>query len=101
MLNEIESIKSNRGDSNFAEHSTPWALQADKIPAVVLAPSSTKALQEAVKALCESSLDFAMRNTGTGSASASDVILSMHNFKSFDLDSTLDDETVTIGAGFT
>lgn len=51
-----------------------------------------------VKALYDSDLDFAIRNTGTGSVSAEDVILSTHGFKSFDFSEQ--DEMVTIGSGF-
>jgi hypothetical protein len=51
-----------------------------------------------VKALYDSDLDFAIRNTGTGSVSAKDVILSTHGFKSFVF--SPEEETVTIGSGF-
>jgi len=51
-----------------------------------------------VKALYDSSLDFGIRNTGTGSVSAEDVVLSTHGFKAFNFYAA--SETVTLGSGF-
>lgn len=55
-------------------------------------------MQAVVKHLYASSdLDFAVRNTGTGSVSARDVILSTHGFKSFSFNKK--NMTVTLGSG--
>jgi hypothetical protein len=49
-----------------------------------------------VKYLYNSDLDFAVRNTGTGSVSAQDIILSTHGFKSSKFDGK---DEVIVGAG--
>ena len=54
-------------------------------------------MSKVVEALHDSDLDFAFRNTGTGSVSAQDVIISTHGFKSFTFNKAT--ETTEIGAG--
>lgn len=86
------------GTAEYAAQSLPWSQHADAKPKLVITPSTLPSLQAVVKTLyADESLDFAVRNTGTGSASARDVILSIHGFKSFSFDAA--SETVTIGAG--
>lgn len=81
----------------YKEQSAPWSTWADQRPPLVLQPTSLQSMSTIVKALYNSGLDFAVRNTGTGSVSAQDVILSTHGFKSYSFDK--DAEIVTIGSG--
>jgi FAD/FMN-containing dehydrogenase len=84
--------------AGYLAQSLPWSQHADAKPKLVITPSTLSSLQACVKLLyADESLDFAVRNTGTGSASARDVILSMHGFKSFSFDAL--NEIVSIGAG--
>jgi FAD/FMN-containing dehydrogenase len=84
--------------AGYLAQSLPWSQHADAKPKLVITPSTLPSLQACVKLLyADESLDFAVRNTGTGSASARDVILSMHGFKSFSFDAV--NEIVSIGAG--
>jgi FAD/FMN-containing dehydrogenase len=86
------------GTADYRAQSLPWSQHAEAHPKLVVTPSSLPTLQATVKALyADETLDFAVRNTGTGSASAKDVILSMHGFKSFSFDAAT--ETVIVGAG--
>ena len=82
----------------FKEQSQPWSNHAELHPQLVVQPQSIEAMQKTVKYLYDSNLDFGVRNTGTGSVSAHDVILSTHGFKTFGFDKST--ETVTIGSGF-
>lgn len=81
----------------YKEQSAPWSVWADQHPKLVLQPTSLESVSKVVKALYDSDLDFAVRNTGTGSVSAKDAILSTHGFKSYSFDK--DAEVVTIGSG--
>jgi len=88
-----------KGQPEFKEQSQPWSNYAELNPDVVVQPTTLESMQKVVKYLYDSTdLDFAVRNTGTGSVSAHDVILSTHGFKSFHFDKRT--ETVTIGSGF-
>lgn len=86
------------GSKEYNIQSAPWSTWADQKPTLVLQPTNLDSMSTVVRTLYDSDLDFAIRNTGTGSVSASDVILSTHGFKSFDFSSQ--DETATIGSGF-
>ncbi|KAK3711302.1 hypothetical protein LTR37_009682 [Vermiconidia calcicola] len=55
-------------------------------------------MSKVVKFLYDSDLDFAVRNTGTGSVSAKDAIISTHGFKDFSFDKQ--SETVSLGSGY-
>lgn len=87
-----------QGQKEYKAQSAPWSTYADLHPTLVVRPTSLNSLQQIVRFLYTSDLDFAVRNTGTGSASARDVILSTHGFKSFHFNK--DAEVVTIGSGF-
>jgi FAD/FMN-containing dehydrogenase len=106
MSSSIESLREQLDQSEvhlpctagYLAQSLPWSQHADAKPKLVITPSTLPSLQACVKLLyADESLDFAVRNTGTGSASARDVILSMHGFKSFSFDAV--NEIVSIGAG--
>ncbi|KAF4628595.1 hypothetical protein G7Y89_g9555 [Cudoniella acicularis] len=82
---------------SFATWATCWAANLDRHPSLVLQPKSLPALQRIVKFLYESSLDFAIHSTGTGSSSARDIILSMAHFNEVCFNA--EQETVILGAG--
>ncbi|EMD00474.1 hypothetical protein BAUCODRAFT_20568 [Baudoinia panamericana UAMH 10762] len=110
----------------YKKQSEPWSVHANQHPKVVVQPTTLEGMQKVVKYLYNSDLDFAVRNTGTGSVSAKDVrnltaqhvpdrdasqldaertrsypkevILSTHGFKSFNFDRAT--QTVTLGSGF-
>ena len=86
------------GNAEYVKQSQPWSTHADLHPPVVITPASLESMQKVVKTLYDSNLDFGVRNTGTGSVSAKDVILSTHGFKDFHFDP--ETEIVTIGSGF-
>jgi FAD/FMN-containing dehydrogenase len=86
------------GTPSYRTQSLPWSQHAEAHPKLVVTPSTLASLQSTLKLLYETpELDFAVRNTGTGSASARDVILSMRGFKDFAFDEEA--ETATLGAG--
>ncbi|TKA69579.1 hypothetical protein B0A49_04496 [Cryomyces minteri] len=82
---------------SFAKEVEPWSLDADLHPSLLVTPSTLASLQDVVRYLYKTQLDFAIRTTGTGSSSAKDVILSLKGFKEFNFDAS--SETVTLGAG--
>lgn len=82
---------------DFKSHSTPWSLSYDRSPAIVVVPSTLEELTLVVKYLYDSDLDFAVRGRGVGSASASDVILSLKAFQDVVFDEA--SLTVELGAG--
>ena len=103
QLDELRSLLSaseiiERDAPGYKEQSMPWSIWADQRPPLVIQPTSLESMSKAVKFLYDSDLDFAVRNTGTGSVSAKDVILSTHGFKDFSFDKQ--SETLTIGSGF-
>lgn len=83
--------------SNFTSESVPWAIQKDEKPSLVVRPASLESLSKVLAYLSTSTLDFAVRSQGFGSASAKDVIISLTAFDEFDLD--LDGAVLTLGAG--
>jgi FAD/FMN-containing dehydrogenase len=87
-----------RDAPGYKEQSAPWSVWADQRPPLVLQPTTLESMSKVVKYLYESDLDFAVRNTGTGSVSAKDVIVSTHGFKDFKFDKAA--ETVTLGSGY-
>ncbi|KAK5715958.1 hypothetical protein LTR15_009783 [Elasticomyces elasticus] len=102
QLNAIRSLLPasevfEQGQAKYREQSEPWSKYAELNPKLVIQPTTLDGMQKAVRFLYDSDLDFAVRNTGTGSVSARDVILSTHGFKSFSFNKAA--ETVTIGAG--
>ncbi|KAK4542020.1 hypothetical protein LTR36_007220 [Oleoguttula mirabilis] len=104
QLHELRALLSPEelfepGQAGYKEQSAPWSKAAELHPKLVVQPASLPSLQQVVRFLYASTtLDFAVRNTGTGSVSARDVILSTHGFKDFAFDKAA--EIVTLGAGF-
>ena len=62
----------------YRENTKPWSLAYDKHPTVLLIPQTVEQLQLIVKTLYDhEDIDFAIRGRGCGSASASDVLVSL------------------------
>ena len=87
-----------RDAPGYKEQAASWSVWADQRPPLVLQPTTVDSMSKIIKYLYNSDLDFAVRNTGTGSVSAKDVIISTHGFKDFHFDKA--SETVTLGSGF-
>ena len=103
QLDKLRSLVSaseiiERDAPGYKEQAAPWSIWADKRPPLVVQPTSLESMSKVVKFLYDSDLDFAIRNTGTGSVSADDVILSTHGFKDFKFDKQA--ETATLGSGY-
>jgi FAD/FMN-containing dehydrogenase len=86
-----------RTSADFRSHTLPWSLSYDRSPELAVTPSSLEQLQQAIKYLYDSDLEFAARGKGVGSASASDVVLSLRAFQDVLFDEA--SLTVQIGAG--
>ena len=90
-------------DPYYAKETATWAAQRNLSPSLCIRPATLPELQKTVAYLCASNdLDFAVRNGGAGSASSSDVVLSMSAFSdvSFTPESS-STGTATVGAGQT
>lgn len=100
-INELRQICPNlysRKDEAFAEKAAPWSIWADRKPQLAIEPQDIETMQAVVKYLySHNSIDFCIRNTGTGGSSATDIVLSMHGFKELNFNS--EDESVLVGAG--
>ncbi|KAK5175855.1 uncharacterized protein LTR77_000995 [Saxophila tyrrhenica] len=96
ILDPSEIIE--RDAPGYTEAAAPWSPMADQRPPLVVQPSSLESMTKVVKFLYDSDLDFGIRNTGTGSVSARDVIVSTHGFKDFDFNEEA--ETLTLGSGY-
>ncbi len=95
LLSKAELIE--RGEDGYNEAAAPWSIWTDKKPPFVVQPTSLQSMSQVVRFLYDSDLDFAIRNTGTGSVSAKDVILSTHGLQGFSFDEEA--EVVTLGSG--
>jgi FAD/FMN-containing dehydrogenase len=82
---------------DFVHHSQPFATQKDLKPELVIRPKTLNSLSKAVRYLGQSSLDFKVRSSGFGSASARHVIVSMAAFDQFEFDR--EKGTLVLGPG--
>lgn len=101
-LDELRDIVTPTGvlepsSADFKNHTTPWSLSYDRSPAIAVVPRTLEQLRRTVKYLYDSDLEFAIRGKGVGSASASDVVLSLRSFQDVLFDEA--SLTVQIGAG--
>lgn len=85
------------GDEAYENESKTWSSGRNLHPKIVVRPQTTKTLSDVLKFLGNSSLDFNIRNSGAGNASAKDVLISTRAFTDFEFDR--ENEIVTIGAG--
>lgn len=84
--------------SDYKTASRTWAAQANLHPGIVIQPRDLPTLSKAIAYLANSTaLDFRVRCSGVGNASAKDVVVSLSAFKSFSFDAA--NETITFGAG--
>lgn len=84
---------------NYLSNIQPWSTGKDKQPKLVLRPRSIDSLSKIVTFLSDTNLDYAVRTSGFGSASASDVLISLSALDDFEFD--LEGEYVLLGAGST
>jgi FAD/FMN-containing dehydrogenase len=102
---EIEKLKSllsapeliTPDQPSYHSKSQVWCAQKDLHPKLVIEPSSPESLAQCLQFLSQSSLHFDVRTSGTGSATAKDVLISMAAFKEFEFDR--EKEEVVLGAG--
>lgn len=83
----------------YRANSVAWSTAYEKQPQLVLVPSSIESLQKIIKYLYQTTLDFAIRGSGCGNSSASDVVVSLQAFNNVDFDAQ--DRVVHVGAGLT
>lgn len=87
------------GSSLYEDECKTWDAHKNLHPQVIARPGSLESLSRLIVFLCNSELDFTIRSSGTGSASARDVLVSMAAFDGFEWDAS--SETITIGTGQT
>ncbi|OQD91215.1 hypothetical protein PENSOL_c057G04362 [Penicillium solitum] len=83
----------------YQKESCTWAAQKDLKPKIIARPCTPSSLGDLLFFLTHSDLDWAVRSTGVGSSSASDVLISLSAFDKFEYNA--EDQTVVIGAGQT
>ncbi|KAJ5513747.1 hypothetical protein N7463_003299 [Penicillium fimorum] len=83
----------------YESESCTWAAQKDLKPNIIARPCTPSSLASSLSFLSNSNLDWAVRSTGVGSSSASDVLISLSAFDKFEYNA--EDQTVVIGAGQT
>ncbi|KAJ5163948.1 uncharacterized protein N7500_005778 [Penicillium coprophilum] len=83
----------------YGPESCTWAAQKDLKPKIIARPSTTSSLASLLSCLSNSNIDWAVRSTGVGSSSASDVLISLSAFDKFEYNA--EEQTVLIGAGQT
>jgi FAD/FMN-containing dehydrogenase len=84
---------------DYKNVSRTWAVQANLKPDLVIQPKDLPTLSKSISYLANTTLDFRIRCSGVGNASAKDVLVSLAAFKSFSFNP--EDETITFGAGHT
>lgn len=104
---QIEDLKSLLTDEEIIKPSSPeyqgasrtWSANANLKPGLVIQPKDIPTLSKTISYLANTTLDFRVRCTGVGNASAKDVLVDLASFKSFSFNPV--DETITFGAGHT
>ncbi|KEF51935.1 uncharacterized protein A1O9_11925 [Exophiala aquamarina CBS 119918] len=105
--NQTEGLKSLLTSQEIVDPSSPdyqrasrtWSAHANLRPGLVIQPKDVPTLSKSISYLANTALDFRVRCTGVGNASAKDVLVSLAAFKSFSFNP--DDDTITFGAGHT
>ena len=85
------------GSPNYTKNSIPWSLTYETRTATIVIPESETQLARLVKYLYGTELDFAIRSTGCGNATAKDVIINMKAFSEIMYNHA--DQTIEVGAG--
>lgn len=83
----------------YQKESCTWAAQKDLKPRIIARPCTLSSLAALFSFLTHSNLNWAVRRTGVGSSSASDVLISLSAFDKFEYN--VEDQIVVIGAGQT
>jgi len=97
LLTSEEIITPSSPD--YQEASRTWSAKSNLQPSLVVQPKDLSTLSKTISYLATTTLDFRVRCTGVGNASAKDVLVSLVAFKFFSFND--DDETITFGAGHT
>lgn len=84
---------------DYIANTQTWSTAKDKKPRLVLRPTTTESLTKIVKYLHNTNLDYKVRSRGFGSASATDVLISLTAFDDFEFNK--EGEYVILGAGGT
>lgn len=87
----------NVSSPDYLSNTQPWSIYKDQKPRLVLRPTSLASLSGIVSFLADKDLDFRVRSKGYGSSSASDVLISLSAFDSFEFNR--EEEHVILGAG--
>lgn len=85
------------GSESYVDNTQTWDTARDKKPKLVLRPRSIASLSGIVAYLSTKDLDYKVRGHGFGSASATDVLISMSAFDDFEFNK--EEEYVILGAG--
>ncbi len=95
LLSPAEIISPSSPD--YVANTETWSSAKDKHPRIVLRPTTIESLSKVIKYLSETDLEYKVRSQGYGSASASDVLISLSAFDDFEFHEK--DEYVLLGAG--
>lgn len=95
LVDSSEVIAATSAD--YVSNTQGWSTSRDKKPRLVLRPKSVASLSGIVAFLSKRDLDYKVRSQGFGSASATDVLISLSAFDDFEFNK--DEEYVMLGAG--
>lgn len=82
---------------DYISNTQTWSTAKDKKPRLVLRPTTIECLSRVVKYLHSTELNYKVRSQGFGSASATDVLISLSAFNDFKFHK--EEEYVILGAG--
>ena len=85
--------------TDYLANTQTWSTAKDKKPRLVLRPTTTESLSKIVAYLHKTDLNYKVRSQGFGSASATDVLISLSAFNDFEFNK--ETESVILGAGGT
>ncbi|KAK5106680.1 hypothetical protein LTS08_000801 [Lithohypha guttulata] len=95
LVDPSEVIAATHAD--YISNTQAWSTSRDKKPRLVLRPKSVASLSGIVAFLSKRDLDYKVRSQGFGSASATDVLISLSAFDDFEFNK--EEEYVILGAG--
>lgn len=82
---------------SYISNAQPFSVEKDKHPRLVVRPATVESLARLVANLNKTNLEYTVRSQGFGSASASDVLISLLAFDDFQFNEK--DESLILGAG--